>query len=364
MSYPGYDMYKFLTSGVPMLLKKLISVLFAIVCLTMSASSVALPKDATMIDQIVVFGDSLSDNGNTWNYTYYWHKIDPWNVEITPKSPPYYEGRFSNGPVWVEDLAKTMNVKLLDWAYGGSLVERISNLLPDLGWQVTEYYHLNSDNNMGQHLFVIWDGANDYMHDPNTPDGTVDNTVNIIKANVEYLISAGAKNIVLIGLPDFSKVPGIVAHGPDFAAQKGALAAEHNQKLFAMVEHEQQLNPGVKIIGIDIKDYFNDITTNPAKYHLQNVTDPCYGGGFSLRTQLLQSWETQHNVSAPLDIRNNMQLQEAYLVGQLHDNDVNKCDNEDAYLYWDKVHPTRVVHQIIATVALQILNENGIFGNS
>ncbi|HDV5785644.1 TPA: hypothetical protein RJD83_002616 [Legionella pneumophila] len=41
---------------------------------------------------IVVFGDGLSDNGNLYAYTN--HR--------RPASPAYYNGRFSNGPVWVE----------------------------------------------------------------------------------------------------------------------------------------------------------------------------------------------------------------------------------------------------------------------
>lgn len=362
-AYTRYDIDNLLTWVLTMLFKKLVSDMMAIFTVLLMAASCTVYADPVVIDQVVVFGDSLSDNGNTWNYTYYWNKIDPWNIPVVPKSPPYYNGRFSNGPVWVEVLAQSINATLIDWAYGGSWVEKISNFLPSLSMQVKEYYYRDSDKNMGQHLFVIWDGSNDYMHDPNTPPDAVDNTIADIKYNIEYLIGAGAKNFLLVGLPDFSKVPGIIAQGPDFAAAKGALAAEHNQKLFAMIDSERQLYPDVKFVAVDIKDYFNDMTSNPAKYNLQNVTDPCYSGGFTLRQQLLQSWQDQHHMSGPINMMDNPQLREAYLVGQLSD-DVTKCDNEDAYLYWDKVHPTRAVHQIIATMALKILNDNDIFGST
>jgi outer membrane lipase/esterase len=42
--------------------------------------------------QLVIFGDSLSDIGNVYiltNYTY-------------PISPPYYQGRFCDGPNWID----------------------------------------------------------------------------------------------------------------------------------------------------------------------------------------------------------------------------------------------------------------------
>src|SRR5215469_5066295 len=46
-------------------------------------------------DNIIVFGDSLPDTGNAFEAT--GHR--------EPASPPYFDGRFSNGPVWVEDFA-------------------------------------------------------------------------------------------------------------------------------------------------------------------------------------------------------------------------------------------------------------------
>ena len=49
---------------------------------------------ATPLHNVVVFGDSLSDNGNL--YELMRHQLPP--------SPPYFEGRFSNGPVWIEHL--------------------------------------------------------------------------------------------------------------------------------------------------------------------------------------------------------------------------------------------------------------------
>ncbi|NJK53588.1 MAG: hypothetical protein HC936_13690 [Leptolyngbyaceae cyanobacterium SU_3_3] len=56
----------------------------------------ALPKvsEAASFSNLYVFGDSLSDVGNTLNAT---KSIFP-----LPDAPAYSPGRFSNGPVWVE----------------------------------------------------------------------------------------------------------------------------------------------------------------------------------------------------------------------------------------------------------------------
>ena len=58
------------------------------------------PAQAGDISEIVAFGDSLSDTGNTYKA-----------VGYTP-SPPYYQGHYSNGPIWLEDLADRLGAAL------------------------------------------------------------------------------------------------------------------------------------------------------------------------------------------------------------------------------------------------------------
>src|SRR4051812_46436664 len=77
---------------------------------------------ANLLGQLVVFGDSLSDVGNAYAGT----------QGAAPASPPYFNGRFSNGPVYVETLAEYLGAAPLapafvvpggtDYAVGGSSV--------------------------------------------------------------------------------------------------------------------------------------------------------------------------------------------------------------------------------------------------
>src|SRR5437660_8377950 len=55
------------------------------------------PVCADPITQMVVFGDSLSDVGNVYAAT------------GSPPAP-YYPGRYSNGPIWVERLAANLGL--------------------------------------------------------------------------------------------------------------------------------------------------------------------------------------------------------------------------------------------------------------
>lgn len=65
---------------------------------------------AQRYDKIVVFGDSYSDVGNIYIAT----------KGAIPLSPPYYQGRFSNGPVWVEHLAQSFGLPLKPYLAGGT----------------------------------------------------------------------------------------------------------------------------------------------------------------------------------------------------------------------------------------------------
>ncbi|MFB8787365.1 MAG: SGNH/GDSL hydrolase family protein [Potamolinea sp.] len=61
-------------------------------------------SETQKIEQIYTFGDSLSDVGNVYNLTLALKKVG-----YPP--PPYVNGRFSNGIVWVEYLAKQLKLK-------------------------------------------------------------------------------------------------------------------------------------------------------------------------------------------------------------------------------------------------------------
>src|SRR5438874_1472870 len=83
------------------------------------ASAVALAATTVLaapFTQLVVFGDSLSDVGNISSATF----------GSTP-GQYYYNGRFSNGPVYAEALASGLGLPMVrstasgnDFAYGGA----------------------------------------------------------------------------------------------------------------------------------------------------------------------------------------------------------------------------------------------------
>jgi hypothetical protein len=59
---------------------------------------------ASAYTALFAFGDSLSDAGNAYIIT----------GGTKPASPPYYDGHFSNGPTWVEDLSVGLGLGVLN----------------------------------------------------------------------------------------------------------------------------------------------------------------------------------------------------------------------------------------------------------
>ncbi|CAF4845288.1 unnamed protein product, partial [Rotaria sp. Silwood1] len=107
-------------------------------------------------DTIVGFGDSTTDTGNVYNLTGF-----KW-----PVVPPYYNGRFSNGKLWIEKLGIS---NLINNAYGGAttdnnLVQGFTALnlaVPGVRQQITKYINTTNLTQVNFHriIYIIWAGA-------------------------------------------------------------------------------------------------------------------------------------------------------------------------------------------------------------
>lgn len=77
------------------------SIVFSLVILSATSTIAA-------IDKVILYADSYSDSGNDYK-----------NSEF-PSSPPYWKGRFSNGPTWAEYVAKSISIPFSNNGYGGA----------------------------------------------------------------------------------------------------------------------------------------------------------------------------------------------------------------------------------------------------
>jgi phospholipase/lecithinase/hemolysin len=353
-----------------------IKMVFIFIFSLLSITSYAATTPA--FDQIVFFGDSLSDNGNLYHL----------DIGFLPKSPPYFQGRFSNGPVWSELLANNFlekNITSSNYAVGGetaNFYSAASSLLQfDLNMSIYDYLLNNTLQEKSHTLFIIWIGGNDYLGTAVVDEEQYTKAVvNQIQESVERLILRGGKYILLLNLPDLGKIPYAKLNGSEKLTH---LTQLHNAKLQTAVAEVQANNPDVKIRLFDMNSLFTDLMAQPDVYntkynlHLSNLTEACWTGGNTLKVQeqsnMTRSLENSFNQNAinglvgnalvkkmnfitmAKTIQANPSLHTAYQVGT---GATVPCADPDAYLFWDSVHPSRMTHSVISKVMTDYINEN------
>ncbi|MFW6358312.1 MAG: autotransporter domain-containing protein [Chroococcales cyanobacterium] len=268
---------------------------------------------AQPFDELDVFGDSLVDTGNVFDAT----------GELLPPSPPYFNGRFSNGPIWIDVLSAEIT-PLNNFAFGGATSGTYNTLNDDLGVTTlpglqdqVDLYISQPGTASPNSLFVVWAGANDYVETATsaTFSRTPTEVVNNLGAAVTRLNNEGANTLIVPNLPNLGATP--LALNTGTSEILSSLTEEHNTLLNQQLQNLSQ-NEDLQIIPLDVNAIFNEILANPANFGFTNVTDACFN---TLVTP----------PSAP-------------------------CENPQNYLFWDPLHPSARTHEILGQYAIAVLN--------
>jgi phospholipase/lecithinase/hemolysin len=227
------------------------------------------------ISRLVVFGDSLSDNGNLFKLT-------------GEPAPPYWEGRFSNGPTYAEQLAKQLGARLDDRAFGGATASDASPgvlLDPSTGTplpinlpeQIAGYLaHLHGHAAPADTTAVIYIGNDDYINylesglpkDAQTAQNLVSDVVTNIGNAIGDLTAAGVEKIALFTLPDLGITPEIQALGPDAVTLAHELDVLNNTALKQLAASL----PNVQVV--DIFQLSKAVASDPLSFGLTDGTVP------------------------------------------------------------------------------------------
>lgn len=274
---------------------------------------------ANPLNNIIVFGDSLSDNGNLYEYMH--HQL--------PQSPPYFDGRFSDGPIWVEQLAKSYfhndaALHLQDYAFGGAGV--LSDLNDDeelftLKREINTYLLAHNDQADPNSMFFVWIGGNNYLGLPDNLDETVDDVINGIQSSLSALVQKGAKHVTIMNLPDLSKTP--LARMLEAEAQFARYSEAHNTRLHTMYETLRNTYPNVQWFFFDANQIFDELYARPSVYGFDHITDTCYDA-------LVQP-------TSPGTVLN--------MVKSVRPKLNQTCSG---YIFFDLIHPTQQVHHLTA----------------
>jgi phospholipase/lecithinase/hemolysin len=315
---------------------------FLVVVIFLTASFVVNTR-VLAFTQVIVFGDSLSDDGNVA------HRVrDTFGFSYPSSNFNYSDYRFTDDfntapaanlytGTWHEQLAKTFlslpkATNSLDggtnYAFGGATTKDgtqdrtvINNPFPftggdftitidNIGKQINDYLASHSPDPNA--LYVIWGGGNDLFDDYSAT--SVNNTANRVGGLIVRLANAGARNFLVPNVPPLGAVPNSFGD-PNRVAALDLASANYRNQLNSVVASTKS---GLIAIGITVNVYTFDVWLGV----IRALGQPRRYG----------------------------------FVDTIHSAQDQSGVNPDQYLFWDDLHPTTGGHHDLANEANRLLS--------
>jgi phospholipase/lecithinase/hemolysin len=227
--------------------------------------------------QLVVLGDGLSDAGRFGELT----------KNAYPPSPPFHNGRWTNGPTWVETLANHLGWSLDpadNLAQGGTTTGYLNINEPlraalQLGPEAPIRGVLAQADTLAERgaldptaLHVVWAGGHDIgaFLDYGQPDPFTNPPSDNIATAIGILAAAGARRFLLATIPDVGATPAYA--GTERAATATAICQALNDGIRAIAA-ALPAELGVEIIVFDAAAVFVDVATNPGAHGITHVAE-------------------------------------------------------------------------------------------
>lgn len=303
------------------------------------AAAAAPGAGAAQFSGVYVFGDSLSDDG------YY----RPFLASLgLPPSVVATLGRFTTnpGPVWSEIITQDYGFTPAAsntpggniFAQGGARVAQPSASTPPgsaqrpVSTQIDEYLARGNGAADPHALYAVWAGANDIFQNLAvfqaggiTQDQLQANVLGAATAEIGLigrLQAAGARYVMVVGLPDIGATPAFASAGAATAGAVTALSAGYNTTLFSGLA-----GAGIRVIPVDAFSFLSEVRANPSSYGFTNVTGMACGPFPPITTAA--------TVSSQFCLSSNLVAPNA----------------DHTYLFADSVHPTTAAQAIFAQFA-------------
>jgi phospholipase/lecithinase/hemolysin len=264
--------------------------------------------------RIVFFGDSLTDDGNL--------------PEPVRPDPPYVGGRFTNGPVYAEVLARELGIASDNFALGGAeastdasdpLPQRLINLSAQVDNYLAQqspfgffqWFGGRADPGTAASIFI---GSNDFLNErpANQAEATdlVTRVVSDISDGVSTLYGAGVQHVLLYTLPDVSDAPQNQRFSASALEVADAAIAATNRGIKGVAA---QASPLVETTVVDVNRLQAEIKADRTTFGLEVLDTPLYN---KVGSRLI-----------PTDVRSEYSANEV--------------------AFFDPLHPTKAVHGII-----------------
>ena len=334
------------------------------------------------IKRIVILGDSLSDTGNDYQASYGIHSIIKSIPSMAKDFPlgyipsgfnaPYFDGRFSDGKVWIEDLANLFHITdtslhhhgaLDNYAFGGAWsnyshdgpISKLDIFPPDLAGQVALYklgHLIATDKN--QTLIVIMAGANDYLSVTNNSqeqqkiNAMITGIINAINKMSQY----GYHHFLVAGLPDLGLTPYATEnHDTSIPGLLTDFSSQSNESLKKAINTYVTLHPNNNIIYWDWLQLHREIYNHYQIYHFKTNSKPCH----DLDPYHKPLGMLKNNIDLLITAQSSNKKTDLAQCQKIND----QVDPSWEYLYIDDVHPTELAHCMLALSACLKLKDAG-----
>lgn len=288
---------------------------FVLASAVVTAAVASLPAHATF-NNIVFFGDSLSDTGNVW-----------WASEKKQPLAPYFQGtsgfgvaftggQWSDylGPSWPSVFAQKYGLLATpsfvggnNFAWGGARTGVNPGGIPPWLEQQVDQYLGTSPQSIATTLHSVMIGGNDVgslvAGDPAAIGPGILSGVTSLIGSLTELYAAGGRQFLVANVPDVGDTPLLRSAGPAAAAGATGVSMAWNSALDTALRGLHL--PDASIGFLDLFALGKD----PANLAgLENTTDACFSNGIV-------------------------------------------CQDPTKYFYWDPFHPTSRSHALIANAA-------------
>ncbi|MAK05101.1 MAG: hypothetical protein CMA03_04355 [Euryarchaeota archaeon] len=275
------------------------------------------------IPNLLVFGDSLSDMGNAKN-----------SILNVPDVPPYWENRFSNGKVWIDYISQHYGVSTSigsgtqpgdNRAFGGSQTGQGYSylLLPNVGTQINNYLTDVQANIPSDNIVSLWAGGNDFLY------GTADSDIIVtnMESHIRQLVGAGANELIIPNLPPLEKTPEGLSRTQNQQNELSSEIISYNSKLLDLI-NDLENEFGIKIHHVDAWTAFNDVVDNKESLGFTNVQEAACSDSSGIIISIFLP---------------------------ICDSSSTLVPNVDEYLFFDKAHPTKVMHKFISQYVIETI---------
>ncbi|KAJ1947416.1 hypothetical protein EC988_005422 [Linderina pennispora] len=289
----------------------------ACAAIVLTACTLVLAAPTQARPNLIVFGDSLSDNGNTGRLL---------------NSNEYWNGRFTNSYVWNEYAADILGMNLANHAYGSASSNNAfspstenGTVIPSLADQVSSYLSDNpspSKETLSRDIISVLIGPNDIAtHLPaiiGLKESFFSFSSNLgkqVAKGIKPLVDAGYRNIFLWNLPPIDRTPQGIESG------------------FQLV-----MKPAVYWVNLQLK---------------RALRSSGYSGVRILDLHRLVSNALDQKFVAAINVTNTST--ECYKRNGTSMGPLSVCGDPDSHFFYDNKHPASRIHYTWGVMAAALM---------